>query len=108
VHDHLAWGLVGLYRGEQEEEVFRRLDDGTAAGVARLERVERRRLRSGDFYELIPPAGDIHRVRSAPESASVSIHMLGNDVGCVDRHVFEPEKSLVLPFRSGYTNAPCR
>src|SRR5690349_11113667 len=22
VHDHLAWGLVGLYRGEQEEEVF--------------------------------------------------------------------------------------
>jgi predicted metal-dependent enzyme (double-stranded beta helix superfamily) len=21
VHDHLAWGLVGLYRGEQEETV---------------------------------------------------------------------------------------
>ena len=23
VHDHLAWGLVGVYRGEQEEEIFR-------------------------------------------------------------------------------------
>src|SRR5207244_1046276 len=22
VHDHLAWGLVGLYRGTQDEEIF--------------------------------------------------------------------------------------
>src|SRR6185503_3473741 len=28
IHDHLGWGLVGLYRGEQHEEVFRRLDRG--------------------------------------------------------------------------------
>ena len=24
VHDHLAWGLVGLYRGEQDEEIYAR------------------------------------------------------------------------------------
>ena len=24
VHDHLAWGLVGLYRGTQDEDVFTR------------------------------------------------------------------------------------
>ena len=23
VHDHLAWGLVGLYRGNQDEEFYR-------------------------------------------------------------------------------------
>src|SRR5579871_1707302 len=40
VHDHLAWGLVGLYRGEQDEEVFRRLDDASRAGEARLALVE--------------------------------------------------------------------
>src|SRR6185295_11751515 len=28
VHDHLAWGLVGIYRGRQDETVYRRLDDG--------------------------------------------------------------------------------
>ncbi|HEU5405900.1 MAG TPA: hypothetical protein VFU52_07435, partial [Gaiellaceae bacterium] len=22
IHDHLAWGLVGLYRGEQDEEIY--------------------------------------------------------------------------------------
>src|SRR5262245_4967904 len=28
VHDHLAWGLIGVYRGRQHETVYRRLDDG--------------------------------------------------------------------------------
>lgn len=28
VHDHLAWGFVGLYRGTQEEKVYRREDMG--------------------------------------------------------------------------------
>lgn len=30
VHDHLAWGLIGLYKGEQEETVYR-LDRGELA-----------------------------------------------------------------------------
>jgi predicted metal-dependent enzyme (double-stranded beta helix superfamily) len=42
VHDHLAWGLVGLYRGEQAETVFRRVDDGQQEGEAKLEVVELR------------------------------------------------------------------
>src|SRR5262249_49900773 len=28
VHDHLAWGLVGLYRGTQDEEIYARRDGG--------------------------------------------------------------------------------
>jgi predicted metal-dependent enzyme (double-stranded beta helix superfamily) len=28
VHDHLAWGLIGVYRGRQDETVYQRLDDG--------------------------------------------------------------------------------
>ena len=27
VHDHLAWGIVGLYEGTQDEDVFARRDD---------------------------------------------------------------------------------
>ena len=37
VHDHLAWGLVGIYRGRQDETVYRRLDDGSDPAQARLE-----------------------------------------------------------------------
>ena len=100
VHDHLAWGLVGLYRGTQDEEIYARSGDG-------LELAERRRLRPGDFYALIPPVDDIHRVRTTSATASVSIHLLANDTGCVWRHAYDPETSRVTPFRSGYGNVDC-
>src|SRR3954470_15387727 len=100
VHDHLAWGLVGLYRGTQEEEVYER------RGPA-LELVEERSLAPGDFYALIPPADDIHRVRTTSAEASVSIHLLTNDTGCVWRHAYDPHSGAERPFRSGYANAPC-
>ena len=107
VHNHLAWGLVGLYQGEQFEEVFHRSDDGTVEGHAILSIADRRHLKRGDFYELIPPAGDIHGVVAANEQPSVSIHLLRNDVGCIDRQSFIPDENLSRPFRSGYVNARC-
>jgi predicted metal-dependent enzyme (double-stranded beta helix superfamily) len=107
VHDHLAWGLVGLYRGEQFEEVFARRDDGAEEDRADLDLVERRHLRRGDFYDLMPPDGDIHRVAAANEQASVSIHLLRSDVGCAHRHAYDPPAHRVRGFRSGYVNAPC-
>jgi len=100
VHDHLAWGLVGLYRGTQDEEIFARRD-----GALRL--VERRPLVAGDFYVLIPPHDDIHRVRTTSPETSVSIHLLTNDTGCVWRHAFDPESGAEQPFRSGYVNVAC-
>ena len=107
VHDHLAWGLVGLYRGEQAETVFRRLDDGTQDGVARLEVVERRLLQRGGIYDLLPPDGDIHSVITTTEEPSISVHLLANDAGCIWRHAFDPPTSTVRAFRSGYTNQAC-
>jgi predicted metal-dependent enzyme (double-stranded beta helix superfamily) len=100
VHDHLAWGLVGLYRGTQDEEIYAR-----EAGVMRLS--ERRALRPGDFYALIPPTDDIHRVRTTSPETSISIHLLTNDTGCVWRHAYDPDSGEQRPFRSGYVNVPC-
>ena len=82
IHDHLAWGLVGLYRGTQEEEIYTQRQEA-------LELVERRSLGAGDFYVLIPPRDDIHRVRTTSEETSVSIHLLTNDTGCVWRHAYD-------------------
>ncbi len=100
VHDHLAWGLVGLYRGTQDEEVFAERNGG-------LELVESRELRPGDFYVLIPPRDDIHRVRTTSDEPSISIHLLTNDTGCVWRHKFDPESGERQPFRSGWVNVDC-
>lgn len=106
IHDHLAWGLVGLYRGEQEEDVFIRRDDGSREGRADLVLAERKALKPGDFYELLPE-NDIHRVRTTSNVTSVSLHLLGNDNGCIWRHRFNLEECRVEPFRSGYVNVDC-
>src|ERR1043165_347043 len=107
VHDHLAWGLVGLYRGEQDETVYARVDDGSDASRADLEVAKRQALKPGDLYALIPPTDDIHYVRTISKSLSISIHLLANDTACVWRHKFDPASGAVTPFRSGYANAPC-
>jgi predicted metal-dependent enzyme (double-stranded beta helix superfamily) len=100
IHDHLAWGLVGLYRGTQDEEIY-------AKGNGGLELVERRSLAPGDFYALIPPRDDIHRVRTSSAETSVSLHLLTNDTGCVWRHAYDAESGEARPFRSGYVNVAC-
>ena len=100
VHDHLAWGLVGLYRGTQDEEIYASRDGG-------LELAERRALAPGDFYALLPPANDIHRVRTTSSETSVSIHLLTNDTGCTWRHAYDLETGEQRAFRSGYVNVAC-
>jgi predicted metal-dependent enzyme (double-stranded beta helix superfamily) len=100
IHDHLAWGLVGLYEGNQDEEFYNPTDGGIEPG-------RRRPLVPGDFYALLPPVDDVHRVRTTSADTSVSIHLLANDTGCVERHTFDPETGEPSPFRSGYANAHC-
>lgn len=107
VHDHLAWGLVGLYRGNQDEVVYDRTDDGAVDGVAHLETQVRRSLVPGDMYELLPES-DIHQVTTTSDVTSVSLHLLGNDNGCIWRHRYHPDEERVEPFKSGWLNVPCK
>ena len=107
IHDHLAWGLIGVYRGRQEETVYRRIDDHAHPGRAQLEVTRQQVVGAGEFYTLLPPVDDIHYVKTLSDEPSVSIHLLANDTACVWRHRFDAAAGTVSPFRSGYSNAPC-
>jgi 3-mercaptopropionate dioxygenase len=100
VHDHLAWGMIGLYRGNQDEEFY-------APGEGRLVLLRRRPLGPGDWYALLPPVDDVHCVRTTSDVTSVSIHLLASDAGCTLRHVYDEETGAATDFRSGYVNAEC-
>jgi predicted metal-dependent enzyme (double-stranded beta helix superfamily) len=102
VHDHLRWGLVGAYRGQQLERVYRPLDQ-----AGKVELIEEKVLDRGGIYDLIPPEGDIHSVKTISDVPSVSIHLLGGDIGCIWRHTYDVDAGVAEPFRSGYSNAPC-
>ena len=107
IHDHLAWGLIGVYRGVQDETVYRRLDDGRDESHATLEIARQQTVKHGQFYTLLPPLDDIHYVKTVSDSPSISIHLLANDTACVTRHRFDAASGIVTPFRSGYSNAKC-
>ena len=108
VHDHLAWGLVGVYEGRQQETVYRRTDGAEDPTKAILVETERNVLNVGDITHLLPPEGDIHKIETISEDQpSISIHILGNDIGCQWRHAFDVENQAAYDFRSGYINAPC-
>lgn len=109
IHNHLAWGLVGLYLGEQEEEEFEveHHDHLQAGDNVRMNRRFLRVLKPGEFYELIPPHNDVHRVKTISPEPSISLHLLANDTGCVVRQKFDLATGHVDGFRSGWSNKPC-
>lgn len=100
IHNHTVWGLIGLLRGAEISQDYRRRADG------QLERVgEPQRLETGVVTAVSPTLGDIHQVFNAyDDRISIGIHVYGADIGAVDRSVFTPE-GAVKPFRSGYANA---
>jgi hypothetical protein len=88
--------------------VYERRDEGASVGEREEFSVKLRRvIKRGDFYPLLPPADDVHRVHTPSPETSVSVHLLANDTGCVWRHSFDPETGAVSPFRSGYADHPC-
>ena len=107
VHDHRAWGLVGVYQGRQREKVYRRRDDGSQPDFADLEQVAENILAPGDITTLVPPDGDIHMIETISSEPSISIHVLGNDIGCEHRHRYDVERKAVHRFKSGYVNTSC-
>ncbi len=104
VHNHLTDGWVGLVQGGQVERQFRRLDDRSRPGAARLELTSEAPIHLGEMTSLAYPDHDIHQILTTSSEASVSLHVLCNDLGTVERQSFDIEAGSVQDFVSGYSN----
>lgn len=89
IHDHLTWGVIGVFSGRQLTTRYKRFDDAGEPGTTRLEVVENKVLTAGAVYPLLPP-DDLHRIETVSDEPGVSIHVLGADLRRQRRHVFEP------------------
>jgi predicted metal-dependent enzyme (double-stranded beta helix superfamily) len=87
VHDHVTWGIIGVYSGLQRTTRYRRLDDGSVPGRCSVELIEDAVLGHGATYPLLPPH-DIHRIEVVGEEEGLSIHVLGADLRRQRRRIF--------------------
>ncbi len=100
VHDHTVWGVIGMLRGGEACERFRR------EGAALVPDGATVMLRPGDVDAVSPAIGDIHRVSNAfGDRVSISVHAYGANIGRVRRHVFDLASGAQKEFVSGYANA---
>jgi predicted metal-dependent enzyme (double-stranded beta helix superfamily) len=98
IHDHSVWGLVGVLRGSEKVERYRRLSDGSL--VAEGEDL----LHEGSVDAVSPRIGDIHRVTNGrADGPSISIHVYGANIGAVERATYAPD-GTPKTFISGYAN----
>lgn len=90
VHDHLVWGLVGLYRGAIVEKRYRREDRGEAAEPRyAIREVGEVTARAGDISFVYPPDHDIHGVANPFDETAITVHIYGTDIGKQARHIHD-------------------
>ncbi len=107
IHDHLSWGLIGVYQNKITEERYERLDDGAKEGYADIRQTGVTNFEEGQILEegLVFDElrrNDIHRILNHTGRPSVSIHILASDLGMKQRHQYDPNVKTVRRFQSGY------
>lgn len=87
-HDHVTWGIIGVYSGRQHTTRYRRVDDGAVPGQCSVALEEDAVLTHGATYPLLPPH-DIHRIEVLGTEDGLSIHVLGADLKRQRRRIFD-------------------
>jgi predicted metal-dependent enzyme (double-stranded beta helix superfamily) len=94
-HDHQTWGVVVGLDGSEANVTWRRLDDGTQAGYAEVEKAEEAMVEWGHVVTLLPH--DIHSVHNDGADTSLSLHIYGRNLATVERSEFDPLAKTVRP-----------
>ncbi len=101
IHNHTVWGLIGMLRGAETGQHYRRESDGRLVPSGEPCRLER-----GDVELVSPTTGDIHQVANAhADRTSISVHVYGANIGAVARHVFDAAGGQAKSFVSGYSSS---
>ena len=77
-HDHTTWAIVFAVKGEEQNQFYKRTDDGTVPGNATLELDEETTVRPGVGVATIPD--DVHSIAVAGDSPTLHFHMYGRAI----------------------------
>ena len=89
VHNHNSWAIVGVYRGRDLYQRWRRLDAGSGAGHAQVELIEERVLEPGDVVIVPAPPQDIHAQQGYEGEAAYELVLFGTNPAGKPRLYFD-------------------
>ena len=100
-HDHTTWAVVTAVEGQELNKVYRRVDDGSRAGHARLEQVREVLVEPGTGIALMPE--DIHSIHTNGTATTRHLHCYGLALERLDdRQGFDLEQGTVQPYNKAF------
>jgi len=94
-HDHQTWGVVVGLDGVERNTIWRREDDRSQPGVAKLTAAHEADVGKGETIVFMPD--DIHSVRNLGATPTLSLHIYGKSLAHVKRSEFDPKANVVRP-----------
>ncbi len=95
-HNHGTWAVVTGVDGPEKNTFWKRLDDGSEKGRARIEKLGEAVIQPGQVVSLLPD--EIHSVLNETDRVTVSLHLYGRHLSNVTRSQFDPERGIEEPF----------
>jgi predicted metal-dependent enzyme (double-stranded beta helix superfamily) len=95
-HDHGTWAVVAGVVGPEWNTFWRRQDDGSRAGYAKLTQIGAKMFLPGDVLAM--PAGTIHQVWNQTVAVTISLHIYGMHINHTGRSQFDITDDTARPF----------
>jgi predicted metal-dependent enzyme (double-stranded beta helix superfamily) len=104
VHGHDTWGVVGIYSGAEREF---RYDKPTAAESGKpLREAGEHVWERGQVTVCCTTDDDVHAVAAVGDIPTVGIHVYGDNIGTIERRMYDPATGAVRMFVSGWNTPP--
>ena len=95
VHDHNSWGVYGCVSKKVEVIRYRRQDDETRQGYARLHETDRIMLQPGDTSVVRPLNDGIHQAGNPLTDTSVMLSVYGTPIRRLYVNQYDPVQNRV-------------